>query len=99
MLTETATRTMHVRNRYGLHLRVCSAIVTAVGRYQADVRIQKDSQSADAASIFDLMLLAASQGTRLVLSATGDEAEEALEAVAGLLGGELASTTSLGRKP
>jgi phosphotransferase system HPr (HPr) family protein len=75
-LTETATRTVHVRNRHGLHIRVCSAIVTAVGRYQADVTIQKDSQSADAASIFDLMLLAASQGTRLVLSVTGDEAEE-----------------------
>jgi phosphotransferase system HPr (HPr) family protein len=85
MLTENATRTVFVTNRQGLHVRVCSAIVTAVKKHRANVTIRRGSQTVDAASILDLLLLAASQGTELVLSAGGSEAEEALEAVAGLL--------------
>jgi phosphotransferase system HPr (HPr) family protein len=78
------TRTLTVTHQLGLHLRPCSAIVLTVGRHLAKVTIQKGSQLADAASILDLLMLAAPQGTELVLSATGPEAEKALEAVAGL---------------
>ena len=46
--------------------------------------IQNGTQFANAGSVMDLLLLAATQGTKLVLSATGPEAEEALEAVVGL---------------
>ena len=76
------------RTPEGLHLRPCSAIVNTVSRHLAKVMIQKGSQVADAASILDLLSLAATQGTELVLSATGAEAEEALEAVAGLFSGK-----------
>jgi phosphotransferase system HPr (HPr) family protein len=55
----------------------------------AKVTIQKGSQFADAAIILDLLMLAASQGTELVLSATGPEAEKALEAVAGLFASKI----------
>ena len=78
------TRTLRVTHQHGLHLRPCSAIVAAVGRHLAKVMIQKGSQIANAASIFDLLTLAATQGTELVLTATGAEAEEALAAVVDL---------------
>jgi phosphotransferase system HPr (HPr) family protein len=78
------SRTLTVTHQQGLHLRPCSAIVATVGRHLAKVMIQKGSQIANAASIFDLLLLAATQGTELILTATGPEAEEALEAVVGL---------------
>jgi phosphotransferase system HPr (HPr) family protein len=63
--------------------------VLTVGRHLAKVTIQKGSQLADAASILDLLMLAASQGTELVLSATGPEADDALEAVAGLFASKI----------
>lgn len=88
MLTESATRTVFVRNPDGVHLRTCSAIVNAVGRHQATVTIQKENQAVDANSILGLMLLAATPGTRLVLAATGAEAEEALDSVTRLLTSE-----------
>jgi phosphotransferase system HPr (HPr) family protein len=81
---QAVSQTLRVTHQHGLHLRPCSAIVTAVGRHLAKVRIQKGSQFADAASILDLLSLAATQGTELVLTATGPEAEEALQAVVGL---------------
>jgi phosphocarrier protein len=46
--------------------------------------VRKGAQSVDAASILELLTLAASHGTELVLSATGVESQEALDAVAGL---------------
>jgi len=84
MLTETCTRTVTVTNGDGLHARPCVAIVKAVSRHQANVTIHKGAQSVSAASVIDLLSLAATQGTELVLTATGAEAKEALEAVVGL---------------
>lgn len=84
MLTETCTRTVTVTNVDGLHARPCVAIVKTVSRHQAHVTIQKGTQSVNAGSVIDLLSLAAPQGTQLVLTATGSEAEEALEAVVDL---------------
>jgi phosphotransferase system HPr (HPr) family protein len=78
------TRTLKVTHQQGLHLRPCSAIVAVVGRHRAQVTIQKGAQSVNAGSVLDLLTLAATQGTELVLTAIGPEAEEALEAVVGL---------------
>jgi phosphocarrier protein HPr len=82
------TRTVVVTNRHGLHARPCSAIVNTVGRHQANVTIQKSSQAVDASSVLDLMTLAATQGTELVISATGPEAAEALETLVRLFADE-----------
>ena len=80
-----ATRTVRIRREQGLHLRVCSAIVTAAAKHRAKVRVQYGSQSANAESIFELLMLAASQGTELMLSGRGPDAKEAVEAVAEVL--------------
>jgi phosphocarrier protein HPr len=80
----TTTRTVKVTHELGLHLRPCSAIVSTVGKHRANVTVQRGNQSVSAASILELLSLAASPGTELVLSATGAEAQEALDAVAGL---------------
>ena len=82
--SKTATRSVKVTQQHGLHLRPCMAIVSTVGKHRANVMIRKGSQSVDAASILELLTLAASPGTELVLSATGMESQEALDAVAGL---------------
>jgi phosphotransferase system HPr (HPr) family protein len=82
--SESATRIVTVGPQQGLHLRPCSAIVSAASKHRADVIVRKGSQSARAASIFELLSLAASPGTELVLSATGAESQEAVDAVAGL---------------
>jgi phosphotransferase system HPr (HPr) family protein len=88
MPSEGASRTVVVTNRDGLHVRACSAIVDTVGRHQANVTVEKGDQAVDASSIFDLMSLAASQGTELVLSATGPDAAAVLEALVRLFADE-----------
>ena len=86
-MIERSSRTVLVTNQHGLHARPCLAIVKTVARYQANVTVRKGSQSVDAASILELLSLAAAPGAELILSAAGAEAEEALQAVAGLCSG------------
>ena len=74
-------QTVWVNPPEGLHLRKCAAIAELVGQYQARVTLQKGDHAEDAASVLGLMLLAATQGTPLTLSATGPEAEDAFRAV------------------
>lgn len=75
---------VQVENQSGLHMRECSAIVSAAGRFRAKVTVQKDDRVEDAESILGLMTLGAAQGDRLMLAATGPEAGEALDALAEL---------------
>ena len=82
MSTETSTRAVTVTNRHGLHARPANVIVKMVRKYDAQVTIHKSGRTVDATSIFDLMSLGATQGTELVLSATGRQARDAIEALA-----------------
>ncbi len=79
-------QTVWVKAPEGLHLRKCAAIAELVSQFQARVTLQQGDRSEDAASVLGLMLLAATQGTSLTLSATGPEAEEAFRAVVQLFG-------------
>lgn len=81
-LAQTSSRTVRVRDQDGLHLRPCSMIARTADRFLAKVMVKKGTQSIDAASIFGLLSLAATHGTELVLTATGIDARDALDAVA-----------------
>jgi phosphotransferase system HPr (HPr) family protein len=84
MSTETLTRPVTVTNRHGLHARPCVAIVNTVRKYDAQVTIRKGNQVVDADSILDLLSLGAAQGTKLLLSASGPQAEVVIKALAQL---------------
>ncbi len=88
MSVETFHRTVTVTNRHGLHARPAVAIVKTVRKYDAQVTIRKGNQVVDADSIFDVLSLGATQGTKLFLSAKGRQAEEAIDALARLFDAE-----------
>jgi phosphotransferase system HPr (HPr) family protein len=77
-------RTVRVRNREGFHARSCTAIVQAVRKHRADVRIALGESEADAASVFDLMTLCAAFGDEVEVRATGEDADAVVEALAAL---------------
>lgn len=75
----TSTRELTVNLAKGLHLVPCSRIVEHVRDFDGEVSICWNDVKADAKSIFDLMTLAAPQGSQLVVEATGDQAETLLD--------------------
>lgn len=83
-MSATATRKVVVTSRHGLHVRPCLAIVNTAARHEARVTVQKDGQTVEATNMMGLISLGAPQGTELLLSATGPQSQEALDALAGL---------------
>jgi len=84
-MTATLVRQVEVSNAEGLHLRLCLAVVQAVRRYRVSMHIRKGDQAEDASSMLGLLSLGAGPGHQLQLSASGPEAEIALDAVSELL--------------
>ena len=72
-------------NPQGLHARPAHAFVTLASQFAARIEVEKDGERVDGKSILSILTLAAAQGTRLGLYATGSDAEVALQALARLV--------------
>ena len=72
-------------NVLGLHARAAARWVQVASRFQSRLTLSKDGRTVDAKSILGVLMLAASQGERLLLSAEGADAEQAVDALAALV--------------
>jgi phosphocarrier protein len=84
-MTELVTREVTIVNRRGLHARAAARFVKLAGEFDADIMVSKDGAEVSGLSIMGLMMLAAAPGTQIELSATGSQAREAIDAIAGLV--------------
>jgi phosphocarrier protein HPr len=78
-------RELAIRNRLGLHARAAAKLVQTASRFRSAVKIRKNGEEVDGKSILGILLLAASQGTRIVVAVTGEDETEAFAAVEDLL--------------
>ena len=78
-------REVEIVNRLGLHARAAAKVVHLAGQYGCDVKLVKDGDEVDAKSILGLLMLAAAQGERIHVRCNGNDEEQALEAMAGLI--------------
>lgn len=74
-----------IQNRLGLHARPAMSLVDTANGFASDIRIIKGDQSVDGKSIMQLMMLAATQGTELEITADGSDADAAVAAVKDLV--------------
>lgn len=72
---------LQIQNKKGLHARAAAAFVKCVEEFDAEVTVERLGQSVSGCSIMGLMMLAASQGTTIKVTAKGPQAEEALKSV------------------
>jgi phosphocarrier protein len=80
-----AIRTVMIENRRGLHARASMAFVTLATGQPVELIVEKDGSSASGTSILDLMMLGAAKGDTITISAEGDGAHEAVQALAELV--------------
>jgi len=78
-------RDLAIRNRLGLHARAAAKFVQTAGRFRSEVKIRKNGEEVDGKSILGLLLLAASQGTRITVAVTGEDEAAAFAAVEELI--------------
>ena len=84
-MTDKWSRSAELVNQRGLHARASAALAREASRWNAKVTVRHDGMSASAASIMDLLMLAARVGQTIEIDAEGPQAQEALDAICALI--------------
>lgn len=80
-----ASRDVEISNRLGLHARAAARFVHTASSFTSHIQIERDGQQVDGKSILGLLLLAATQGAQVCISAEGPDADEAVTALCALV--------------
>ena len=78
-------REIKIVNKLGVHARPAAEIVKAAGKFKSNITIVRDDLEVNAKSIMGVMMLAAESGATVILRATGEDAEAAVDALAGVI--------------
>ncbi|WP_438751137.1 HPr family phosphocarrier protein [Pararhizobium sp. O133] len=81
----TLSRDLLIVNKRGLHARASAKFVQTVEGYDAEIHVSKDGMTVGGTSIMGLMMLAASTGSSVAVTASGRQAKEALDALDALV--------------
>ena len=84
---EVVSTTVRLTVANGLHLSPISQIVGRANGFSSSISLSFDGKTADAKSVYDLMLLAAPCGAILTLDATGADAQSAVNSLSELFNG------------
>jgi phosphocarrier protein HPr len=76
---------LEIKNKLGLHARAAALLVQTVNKFAAQVSFSKDGQTADGRSIMGVLTLAATQGSKIQVEASGEDAERAVRAIERLI--------------
>jgi len=82
-------RKVKIKNKQGLHARPAAIFVQIANKFESDIVVTKDNEKVNGKSIMGIMMLAAEHGALVYITASGDDAHEAVEALENLLSGEL----------
>ncbi len=79
------TFSIKIINKLGLHARASAKLTQVANQFKADVWIEKNNKKVNAKSIMGVMMLAASQGSDVIITTEGSDEQEALNAIVDLI--------------
>jgi phosphocarrier protein HPr len=74
-----------IKNKLGLHARAANMVVQVASNFASTITVDKDGINANAKSIMGLLLLAAGQGSKVVVRAQGKDAKKAVAEIGKLI--------------
>ena len=77
--------TVQILNKNGLHARPAAEVVKIAARFSSEITLARDDLEVNGKSIMGVMMLAAECGASVRLRADGDDAEQAVDAIATLI--------------
>jgi phosphocarrier protein len=78
-------REFDILNRLGLHARAAAQLVRMANGFSSEIHVVKDEMEVNGKSIMGVLMLAAPKDTRILIRATGLDAEEAVAAIGELI--------------
>ena len=70
-----------ILNKLGLHARAAAKVVSTANEFESTIIITKDGKNADARSIMKLLMLSASQGSRIRIEIDGTDQKDAMKSI------------------
>jgi phosphocarrier protein len=80
-----ASAEVEIVNKLGLHARAAAKLTQIAGGYRAEIWLSRSGRRVNAKSIMGVMMLAAGQGTKVLIEANGDDAPDAIAAISRLV--------------
>lgn len=74
-----------ITNKVGLHARPARMLVQTAAQFRSQIQLQHGEKTANAKSIVGVLKLGAALGDTIMLRAEGEDAEEALKTLTGLV--------------
>jgi len=66
-------------NKLGVHARPAAMIVKLANQFKSDIFVEKGNEKVNGKSIMGIMMLAAARGSKIKITARGEDAERALD--------------------
>lgn len=85
MVIKTITKSFLIENELGLHARAAAAFVKIANRFRSQISVKKESITVNGKSIMGVLMLAAPKGTTIEVTASGFDAEKAMEELGSLI--------------
>src|SRR3982751_2811408 len=80
-----ASKELTILNRLGLHARPSAMFVKTASRFRCEIWVEKDGERVNGKSIMGLRMLAAGQGSKLLVTCEGPDGEKALGEIEGII--------------
>ena len=77
--------TTTISNKLGLHARASAKLTKLAGSFPCEIWIAKGERRVNAKSIMGVMMLAAGIGSEVIVDTQGERAQEAMDAILGLI--------------
>ena len=86
-MSKDASAKVIIANKLGLHARPAMIFVELACDFQADISVRRTNQQdpVDGKSIMQMMMLAATQGTEIEITAVGADARKAVQQLVALV--------------
>lgn len=79
------TLSIKIINKLGLHARASAKLTQIANQFDSDIWVEKNDKKVNAKSIMGVMMLAASQGSNVIITTEGPDEKEALNSIVTLI--------------
>ncbi len=78
-------KVLTLKNQLGLHARAAAALVNIANKFQSDIQIRYNNETANCKSIMGILMLAAPFGAEIELFIEGSDSEDAMRDIEQLI--------------
>lgn len=82
---QSLVQTFTIKNKLGLHARAAALFVQLSNKFSSEIAVEKNGQEVNGKSIMGILILAATQGSKVTLKVEGPDAQAAMEALGKLI--------------